>query len=205
MKKAVIIWLLLACVVTFSLAGEEGRKKVAVVLSGGSAKGFAHVGVLKVLERAGIPIDYIAGTSMGAVVGGLYAVGYDAQAIDSLIQLQDWNYLMSDNVNRENLPASQRDRRNEFIVSLPYRLNLKERSGKVSLPRGVFTGQNLYSLFLNLTIGFQQEMDFNYLPIPFGCVAADVRTGEEVVFRKGILPQAIRASMAIPVVFTPVV
>lgn len=204
MKKAVIIWLLLACVVTFSLAGEEGRKKVAVVLSGGSAKGFAHVGVLKVLERAGIPIDYIAGTSMGAVVGGLYAVGYDAQAIDSLIQLQDWNYLMSDNVNRENLPASQRDRRNEFIVSLPYRLNLKERSGKVSLPRGVFTGQNLYSLFLNLTIGFQQEMDFNYLPIPFGCVAADVRTGEEVVFRKGILPQAIRASMAIPGVFTPV-
>ncbi len=204
MKKVIFLLMMLLSFTTLLLGEEQGRKKVAVVLSGGSAKGFAHVGVLKVLERAGIPIDFITGTSMGAVVGGLYAVGYDAEAIDSLIQQQDWSYLMSDNVYRENLPASQRDRRNEFIVSLPYQLSLKERSGKVSLPGGVFTGQNLYSLFLNLTIGFQHEMDFDYLPIPFGCVAADVRTGQEVIFREGILPQAIRASMAIPWVFTPV-
>src|SRR5690554_1461830 len=135
MKKHHLIIILLILSIPFVVIAQEEeynedkiinapRKKVGVVLSGGGAKGFAHIGVLKVLEEAGIPIDYIAGTSMGAVVGGLYSVGYDAQAIDSLIQLQDWNYLMSDNVNRENLPASQRDRRNEFIVSLPYRLNL---------------------------------------------------------------------------------
>ncbi|QRX63756.1 patatin-like phospholipase family protein [Dysgonomonadaceae bacterium zrk40] len=204
MKKVVFLLMMLFCFTSMMQAKEHPRKKVAVVLSGGSAKGFVHVGVLKVLERAGIPIDYIAGTSMGAVVGGIYAVGYDAEMIDSLIQLQEWNYLMSDNINRENLLATQRDRRNEFIVSLPYSLNIRERSGNVSLPRGVFSGQNLYSLFLNLTIGFQHEMDFDDLPTPFGCVAADARTGKEVVFRKGILPEAIRASMAIPGVFTPV-
>lgn len=196
--------MMLLCYITFMQGEEHPRKKVAVVLSGGSAKGFVHVGVLKVLERAGIPIDYIAGTSIGAVVGGLYAVGYDAEMIDSLIQLQDWDYLMSDNIYRENLPATQRDRRNEFIVSLPYSLNFRERTGNVSLPRGVLSGQNLYSLFLHLTIGFQHEMEFDNLPTPFGCVAADVRTGKEVVFRKGILPEAIRASMALPGVFTPV-
>ena len=200
----VFLLMMLLCFTTSLMAGEQNRKKVAVVLSGGSAKGFAHVGVLKVLERAGIPIDYVAGTSMGAVVGGLYAVGYDANSIDSLIQLQDWDNLMRDNISRENLPATQRDKRNEFIVSLPYRFNFRERSGRVSLPRGVYSGQNLYSLFLNLTIGFQQEMHFDDLPIPFGCVAADVRSGKEVVFREGILPEAIRASMAIPGLFTPV-
>jgi len=87
---------------------EQKRPKVGVVLSGGSAKGFAHVGVLKVLERVGIPIDCIAGTSMGAVVGGLYSVGYSANVIDSLISLQDWDYLMRDHVYREDLPAKRR-------------------------------------------------------------------------------------------------
>lgn len=177
---------------------------MGVVLSGGSAKGFAHVGVLKVLEEAGIPIDYIAGTSMGAVVGGLYAVGYSAEMIDSLINLQDWNYLMRDHVSRENLPATRRDNGKRYLVSLPYRLRIKERSGRVSLPPGVYAGQNIYSLFLNMTTGYQHEMDFDDLPIPFACVAGDVRSGKEVVFREGVLPTAMRASMAIPGVFTPV-
>lgn len=204
MRKLIIFLFIFGCLSPIVTAQEGQRKKVAVVLSGGSAKGFSHVGVLKVLEKAGIPIDIIAGTSMGAVVGGLYAVGYDAHMIDSLIQVQDWNYLMRDAIYRENLPALQRDNKNQYIISLPYQLNIKERSGKVSLPKGVFTGQNLYSLFLNMTIGFQHEMSFDNLPIPFACVAADARTGEEVVFREGILPEAIRASMAIPGMFTPV-
>lgn len=180
------------------------RPKVGVVLSGGSAKGFAHVGALQVLEEAGIPIDIVAGTSMGAVVGGLYAVGYTADMIDSLINLQDWNYLMRDHVSRQNLPATRRGDRKSHLVSLPYRLKIKERSGRVSLPPGVYAGQNIYSLFLNMTIGYQHEMNFDDLPIPFACVAANVRTGEEVVFREGVLPTAMRASMAIPGMFTPV-
>lgn len=174
------------------------------MLSGGSAKGFAHVGVLKVLERAGIPIDCIAGTSMGAVVGGLYSVGYSADLIDSLISLQDWDYLMRDHVYRKDLPARQRESSKKMLVSLPYQLNIKERGGLVSLPPGVLAGQNIYSLFLNMTIGYQHDMDFDDLPIPFACVAADVRTGKEVVLREGVLPMAMRASMAIPGVFTPV-
>ena len=204
MTKLISIILLICCFFTPVSAQEKQRKKVGVVLSGGAAKGFAHVGALKVLEEAGIPIDYIAGTSMGAVVGGLYAVGFSADKIDSLIHLQDWNYLMRDHVARENLPINRRDNNRRYIVSLPYKFILKDRSGSLSLPPGVFAGQNIYSLFLNMTIGYQHEMNFNELPIPFACVAADVRTGEEVVFTEGHLPLAMRASMAIPGVFTPV-
>ena len=180
------------------------RKKVGVVLSGGGAKGFAHVGVLKVLEEAGIPIDYIAGTSMGAVVGGLYALGYSADMIDSLIQKQDWNHLMSDNVYRKHIPAFQRNNHNKYVVSLPYNLPFGDKSAGVMLPPGVYTGQNIYALFLNTTIGYQHDIHFDDLPIPFGCISADVRTGEEIVMREGNLAEAIRASMAIPGMFSPV-
>jgi NTE family protein len=208
MKKLLSILLITSCTV-MAMTGQErprenGRPKVGVVLSGGSAKGFAHVGVLKVLERAGIPIDCIAGTSMGAVVGGLYSVGYGADVIDSLISLQDWDYLMRDHVYREDLPAKRRESSKRHLVSLPYQLKMKGREGRLSFPPGVFAGQNIYSLFLNMTIGYQHTMDFDDLPIPFACVAADVRTGQEVVFREGVLPMAMRASMAIPGVFTPV-
>jgi len=180
------------------------RKKVGVVLSGGGAKGFAHIGILKVLEEAGIPIDYIAGTSMGAVVGGLYAVGYSADMIDSLIQIQDWNSLMRDVVSREHIPASQRNNHNRYVASLPYEFPFGDKSVGVTLPPGVFTGQNIYNLFLNTTIGYQGNINFDDLPIPFGCISADVRTGKEVVMRNGDLAEAIRASMAIPGMFTPV-
>jgi NTE family protein len=190
-----------------SAAAQEAvlpRKKVGVVLSGGGAKGFAHIGALKALEEAGIPIDYIAGTSMGSIVGALYAIGYDLHTIDSLVRVQDWGYLLSDEVRREYLSASQKENPDVFVFSLPYEVKIRERKGQVRLPPGVVRGQNLYSLFLNLTIGYQDEMDFDKLPIPFACVAADSRSGKEVVFREGILPEAIRASMAIPGLFAPV-
>lgn len=184
----------------------EDRPKVGVVLSGGAAKGFAHIGALKVLEEAGIPVDYIAGTSMGAIVGGLYAIGYEAHVIDSLVKEQDWRYLLSDEIHRGNLPSFLKENKNRevYILSLPYELKIKEKKGKVRLPPGIISGQNIYSLFSNLTIGYQDTIDFNHLPIPFACVAADSRSGTEVVFREGILPEAMRASMAIPGIFSPV-
>lgn len=190
----------------FAQEPTEKRPKVGVVLSGGAAKGFSHIGVLKVLEEAGIPVDYIAGTSMGAIVGGLYAIGYETHVIDSLVKEQDWRYLLSDEVHRENLPASLKENKNKevYIISLPYELKIKEKKGKVRLPPGIISGQNIYSLFSNLTIGYQDTIDFNHLPIPFACVAADLRSGTEVVFREGILPEAMRASMAIPGIFSPV-
>lgn len=204
MKKNLSI-LLMICGLTLTLSGQEAqRKKVGVVLSGGGAKGFAHVGVLKVLEEAGIPIDYIAGTSMGAVVGGLYAAGYSSDMIDSLIKVQDWSYLMHDDIYRKHQHASRRDHQKRYIISLPYQLKFREKTGKVTLPPGVYVGQNIYTLFLKLTAGYQHDLNFDDLPIPFGCVAADVRTGKEVVLREGSLPKAIRASMAIPGMFTPV-
>jgi NTE family protein len=113
-------------------AQEKSRKKVGIALSGGGAKGFAHIGALKVLEEAGIPIDYIAGTSMGAIIGGLYALGYSASDLDSIAKTQDWNYLLTDNVYRENLSPYLKENANQYIVSLPYELQLKQKSGKVS-------------------------------------------------------------------------
>ena len=214
MKKRLVITLLFLSLLIVVFGQEvhqdsihdqnQQRKKVGVVLSGGGAKGFAHVGVLKVLEEIGIPIDYIAGTSMGAVVGGLYALGYTTDMIDSLIQVQDWNHLMSDNTYRENIPASRRNNQSRYVVSLPYQIPFGDESGGVSLPAGVYTGQNINNLFLNSTIGYHNNISFDDLPIPFGCISADVRTGEEIAMREGNLAEAIRASMAIPGMFTPV-
>lgn len=203
-KKSLIVTVLYFLIFSVAVAQDQPRKKVGVVLKGGGAKGFVHIGALKVLEEAGIPIDYIAGTSMGAIVGGLYAVGYDAGMLDSIATTQDWLYLLSDNVPRENLPSPLKEASERYLISLPYQLELKKRSGKLSLPSGMVMGQNLYNLFLNLTIGYQDPMHFDNLPIPFGCIAADIRTGKEVALREGVLAQAMRASMAIPGMFAPV-
>ena len=175
------------------------RKKVGLVLGGGGAKGAAEVGVLKVLEEAGIPIDYIAGTSIGAIVGGLYAIGYDAADIDSLYRNQDWLFLLSDQVKRESETFLSKEEREKYIVHIPLS---KER--KVSLPTGYVKGQNILNLFSKLTVGYHQVDDFSNLPIPYRCVAVDLVEGKEVVFSSGSLPLAMRASMSIPGVFAPV-
>ena len=175
------------------------RKKVGLVLGGGGAKGAAEVGVLKVLEEAGIPIDYIAGTSIGAIVGGLYAIGYDAADIDSLYRNQDWLFLLSDQVKRESETFLSKEEREKYIVHIPLS---KER--KVSLPTGYVKGQNIFNLFSKLTVGYHQVDDFSNLPIPYRCVAVDLVEGKEVVFSSGSLPLAMRASMSIPGVFAPV-
>lgn len=205
MRRFYSFFILFFIVVTvFGQGSQKERPKVGVVLSGGGAKGFAHIGALKVLEEAGIPIDYIAGTSMGAIVGGLYAIGYDAHTIDSLVKEQDWAHILSDETYRHHLPASLKENPGGFLLSLPYQVRIKERKSQVQLPPGIIDGQNLYSLFLNLTIDYHNQMNFNDLPIPFACVAVDSRSGKEVVFKEGSLPEAIRASMAIPGLFAPV-
>ena len=178
------------------LQSQHFRKKVGLVLGGGGAKGAAEVGVLKVLEEADIPIDYIAGTSIGAIVGGLYAIGYDAADIDSLYRNQDWIFLLSDQVKRESETFLSKEEREKYIVHIPLS---KER--KVSLPAGYVKGQNIFNLFSKLTVGYHQVDNFSNLPIPFRCVAVDLVDGKEVVFSSGSLPMAMRASMSIPGVF----
>ena len=191
---------LLLCLLTlFFVSSFAERKKVGLVLGGGGAKGVAHIGVLKVLEEAGVPIDYIAGTSMGAIVGGLYAVGYDARQIDSLVRAQDWGLLLSDRVRRSNLTFPEKENSERYVFSLPF-----GRSKREIAIQGMIRGQNLQNLFSDITIGYHDSLDFNALPTPFACVAMDVVAGREYVFRKGSLPLAMRSSMAIPAVFAPV-
>lgn len=177
------------------------RKKVAVVLSGGGAKGVAHIGALKVIEEAGIPIDIITGTSMGSIVGGLYSIGYRADVLDSIVRAQDWNTLLLDREDLSLQRIAEREKQNTYMISTG--ITLKKNKG-LSATGGIIKGKNLHSLFERLTSGYNDSIDFNTLPIPFACVATDMVTFTEYDFHSGVLPQAMRASMAIPAVFTPV-
>ena len=176
------------------------RAKVAVVLSGGGAKGMAHIGVLKVLEKAGIPIDMVAGTSIGSIAGGLYAIGYNAHSLDSLVKSLDWGYVISDRENLGNQSLSDRQKQYTYLFTTGKSAGKRDRSAG-----GFIKGKNLRELFQRLCSGYTDSLDFSHdLPIPFACVATDIVTNTEVVFHNGRLPQAMRASMAIPAVFSPV-
>jgi NTE family protein len=169
--------------------------KVGLVLSGGGAKGFAHVGALKVIEELGIPVDYITGTSIGSIVGGLYAMGYDAETLEKVIGNQNWEALLSNESRRAFIPAITKEEQSRYLLSLPIKAN------KISIPEGVLNGQKAMDLFTYLSYGYHDINDFLHLPIPFKCIAADIATGEEVVLDKGFLPRAMRASMSVPAVF----
>ncbi len=171
--------------------------KVGLVLSGGGAKGFAHVGVLKVLEEAGIRVDYIAGTSMGAVIGGLYAAGYNARELDSILRKYDLTALIRDDLPRSSYSFYHKKNEGKYAFSLPI------DNWKIGLP-SVSKGQNVFNLISQLTEHVHGITDFSKLPIPFFCIATDLETGEEVILDKGSLPEAIRASGSFPGLLTPV-
>lgn len=185
------------------------RPKVGVVLGGGGAKGAAHIGVLKHLEEIGIPVDYVAGTSMGSIIGGLYAMGYSPDELASLIANMNWSQYVGNSIDRSAMSLETRERRSTYIVSIPFSLS-RLFSTKLDtqsigfIPSAFVNNTALINLFNDLCVGYQKEMDFNDLPIPFACVATDIKTGKEVDIRHGSVPTAMRASMAIPGVFTPV-
>lgn len=190
--------LLLAALLVIMPASAQ-RKKVGVVLSGGGAKGVAHINALKVIEEAGIPIDYIAGTSMGAIIGGLYAVGYDTHTLDSMVRTQDWMALLSDQISRRDMVFGQKEAQERYLLTVAL---TPER--RFQIPTGLLAGQNVYNLFTEMTIGYHDSLSFRELPVPFACVSYDLVTGRSVVMDSGFLPQAMRASMAIPGAFEPV-
>jgi len=203
MKKSILI--LFALLMTGMANAQTdsttvGRKKVAVVLSGGGAKGMAHIGVLKVLEKAGIPVDIVTGTSMGSIIGGLYAIGYNANALDSMVRVQDWGYVITDKEDLHNQSLSDRRKQNTYFYTTGLTI------GKRDLQAGGFIkGKNLAELFQQLCTGYTDSLDFTHdLRIPFACVATNVIDNSEVDFHSGRLPQAMRASMAIPAAFSPV-
>ena len=175
------------------------RPRVAVVLSGGGAKGVAHIGVLKVIERAGIPVDIVTGTSMGSIVGGLYALGYDACSLDSIVRRQNWDFLLSDKENLSNQNLADREKQNTYMLTKNFTGKKKDVS-----QGGFVKGKNLAELFRRLVGQYGDSIDFNTLPIPFACVATDIVTNTEYDFHSGYIAQAMRASMAIPGAFSPV-
>ena len=203
MKRALLILAAVLMVFTAKAQDENvgnDRKKVAVVLSGGGAKGMAHIGVLKVLERAGIPVDIVTGTSMGSIIGGLYSIGYNSHALDSMVRVQDWSYVITDKEDLRNQSLS--DRRKQYTYVYTTGMTIGKRDVNAG---GLIKGKNLAELFQQLCVGYTDSLDFSKdLPIPFACVATDIVDNSEVDFHSGRLPQAMRASMAIPAAFSPV-
>ncbi len=171
--------------------------KVGLVLSGGGAKGIAHIGVLKALEEAGVRVDYITGTSMGSVVGGLYSIGYSADQLTELVANRDFLELFTEKPDQRLSSMYQKEINNRSFVSFPI------RNKGIDLPAGIIKGQNLYMVFSNLTWPAHGTNSFDSFPIPFAAVATDIETGEPVVLRDGYLPDALRASISIPSLMTP--
>ena len=171
--------------------------KVGLVLSGGGAKGLAHIGAIRVLEDAGVQIDYIGGTSMGAIIGGLHAVGYSADQMDSIFQVTDFNKLIRDELPREAKTFFEREQADKYALSLPF------DGFQIKTPSGLSKGQNVFNFLARLTQHAQEEK-FSEFPIPFFCVATNLESGEEIILDRGSLALAMSISGAIPTVFRPI-
>ncbi|HDP68516.1 MAG TPA: hypothetical protein ENN20_08465 [Candidatus Marinimicrobia bacterium] len=176
----------------------ERRPQIGLVLSGGGAMGFAHIGVLKMLDSLQIPVDYIAGTSMGGIAGALYAIGYTGKEIEQIARTVDWQKTFTDRPPREMLPYFQKQdaERYQFELGIKDFLPLG--------PGGMIIGQNIILLFSRLVFDYAEAQDFDSLQIPFRCVAVDLITGNEVILEHGSLAKAMRATMAVPSIFSPV-
>lgn len=184
-----------------AFAEPQTRPKIGLVLGGGGAKGAAHIGILKVLESNNVPIDFIAGTSIGAYIGGLYALGYNADEIENIMFNVDWDKGFSDFIPRENLQYADKQLRDEYNITL--RLGYSDATLKTA--SGLLLGQSAFQL-LKLSTGVVSEFDsFDDLPIPYRAVAADIVTAETVVLNHGSLVQAMRASSTVPGVVEPTV
>ncbi|MEM8906979.1 MAG: patatin-like phospholipase family protein, partial [Bacteroidota bacterium] len=181
------------------LAQPQPDSKIGFALSGGGAKGIAHIGVLKVLEEEGIYPDYISGTSMGSIIGGLYAIGYRAADLERRAKTLYWDDYFDDNLDRSFLPIEEKRQSDRYLVSFPL------ENGSIQLPRGLVKGQKMALLLSRLTIPVHRVDHFDHFQVPYRCVATDLETGEAVVLERGALADALRASMSIPTVFDPVV
>jgi NTE family protein len=172
--------------------------KVGLVLSGGGAKGLAHIGALKVIEDSGVKIDYIAGTSMGAIVGALYASGYSADELTKIFKEVNFEELIRDNFDRKDRSFFDRKDTDRHAVVLPF------NKFKLSFPSSISKGQKTYNFYVKLLDHVKDIEDFSKLPIPFLCIGTDLETGNQVILDKGYLPDAISASSAIPTLFEPI-
>ena len=200
MMRVLSLLIVVAMGLSLSARADESRPKTCLVLGGGGARGAAHIGVLKVIEREHIPIDCIAGTSMGAIVGGMYAAGYSSGEIEGILRSIDWKDMFQDDPSRRELPMRRKEDELRFLGGIELGL----REGRIALPRGVIQGQKLQLLLRRLLMSTLRTDHFDQLPIPFRSVATDIGTGEKVVFEDGDLAMAIRASMSVPAAFAPI-
>src|SRR5574343_368035 len=176
----------------------KNRPKVGLALSGGGAKGLSHIGALMVLEKAGIRVDYIVGTSMGAVIGALYSMGYSADTIAQIARTEDWDYMLAGKPGLRQISIEEKADFGRYLLEIP----IVEK--RLKFPRGLIDGQELSVELSRLTFPVYGIKNFTRLPIPFKCIATDITNGEIVVLDSGNLAEAVRASMAIPSIFTPV-
>lgn len=176
---------------------QKAPLKVGLVLSGGGAKGLAHIGALKVIESSGVQIEYIAGTSMGAIIGALYASGYRAADLDSIFRQINFNNLIQDNFSRASKTFYEKEDAERYAISLPF------DGYKISFPQAISGGQKVYNELVSLLYHVKDIRDFNQLPIPFFCMATDIETGTAVRLDSGYLPEAIMASGTFPSLFEP--
>ncbi len=193
----IIMFVFFGAFVMFQSIGQDRPPKVGLVLSGGGAKGMAHIGALKVIDEAGIKIDYIGGTSMGAIVGALYASGYSAIELDSIFKATNFSELIQDNVPRGAKTFYEKEDSERYALGLPF------TNFNVSFPQAISGGQNIYTELVRLLFHVKDIQDFKRLPIPFLCIATNVETGEEVLLNGGYLPEAIMASGTFPSLFEP--
>lgn len=173
-----------------------GRPKIGLVLSGGGAKGMAHVGVIRAMEKAGIRPDFVVGTSMGSVVGGLYAMGYNADELEQIIRGIDWDLIISNRMSFEKVAFEEKEYYNRYLLEFPI------RNRKISLPSGLIEGQMLSEVLHYYTWPARKYRNFDEFPIPFRCIATDISTGKPIIFKEGYLHDALRSSIAIPTAFT---
>lgn len=201
MKKWIFICITILSF-SFATAQEEPKTtqdlKVGLVLSGGGAKGLAHIGTLKIIDSLGIRIDYIGGTSMGAIIGSLYASGYTGKQIDSIFKKTDFDVLIQDELPRSAKTFYEKEDAERYAITLPF------DSFKVAFPSSISKGQNVYNMLAQLLLHVDDIDDFSKLPIPFLCIASDIEKGEQVILDKGYLPDAITASGAFPSLFEPI-
>lgn len=210
-KKLILlsILLMLGFANPMSLTGQasQARPTVGLVLSGGGAKGFAHVPVLKMIDSLGIPVDYVAGTSMGGLIGGFYSIGYNSDQLEELIMEEDWLAMLDDAPLRRNVPILEKDVKQNRLASVGIKtLKEPDRENKIELlfPQAYLAGQEAFDKILELTRGYHEEQNFLSFSKGFLCVAADLKTGKEVVLKSGSLPHALRSTMSIPTMFSPV-
>src|SRR5688572_3135518 len=195
MNKSIVTFIL---VIFTQYLSAQNDTKIGLTLSGGGAKGLAHIGILQAIDSAGLNVDYITGTSMGSIMGALYAVGYSGNQIEEIARGMDWSNLFSGKPLMSNVNITEKDEFDSYALEVPI------EKGQLKIGTGLIEGQEIWVKFQELFMPVYNIKDFNKFSIPFRCIAADVATGHVVKLDTGEVVSAIRSSMAIPSVFTAI-